>query len=25
LRELARLVEDHEEEWLRAWHEYFKR
>jgi hypothetical protein len=25
LRELARLVEDHGEEWLRAWHEYFKR
>jgi len=25
LRELARLVEDHEQEWLRAWHEHFKR
>ncbi|MFZ5558371.1 MAG: DUF4160 domain-containing protein [Pseudomonadota bacterium] len=25
LRELARLVEDHEEEWLKAWHEHFKR
>ena len=24
-RELARLVEDHEEEWLRVWAEYFKR
>lgn len=25
LRELARLVEDHGEEWRKAWHEYFKR
>jgi hypothetical protein len=25
LRELARLVEDHEEQWLEAWHEYFER
>lgn len=25
LRELARMVEDHEEEWLKAWHEYFER
>jgi hypothetical protein len=24
LRELARLVKDHEEEWRKAWHEYFE-